>query len=359
MNRVWSRGILPAVFAAAMIGAALWRCGGDLRSGLGLSGTKEPMAQTRLSVWVADWDYKLGAADWASLSGSPESVQLFGAYFDERDKLLFRDDFFKLLEAVQRPGLPAGGKAGYERYLTIVNDIVKGDATSLLKDSGLVSRLAASESSRKAHIAAVVAAAKQYGMDGIELDYERVAQADWPNVVRLFGELHRALAAEWLKLRIVLEPGAPVERLELPEGPEYVMMAYNLYGTHSGPGPKTDLAYIGKLAKRLEHVPGAPVLAFATGGFDWDAAGKATALMETDAIRLAQAAGVQPQRDEASGSLYFTYTDWQGAEHTVWYADAATLQGWIDAAKQRGVTRAAIWRMGGLSKASLDYLGSL
>lgn len=314
------------------------------------------MAETRLSVWVADWDYKIGAADWAALSGSPESVQLFGAYFDEQDRLLFRNNFSKLLESVQRP---AGGDGGYERYLTVVNDIVKGDETSLPKDSGLVSRLAASAESRKAHVAAVVAAVKQYGLDGAELDYERVAKADWPNVVRLFGELHRALEVEGLKLRIVLEPRAPVEQLELPEGPEYVMMAYNLYGTHSGPGPKTDQAYIGKLAARLEHVPGEPVLAFAAGGFDWDAAGKAAAVMETDAVRLAQSAGVQPRRDEASGSLYFTYTDGQGAEHTIWYADAATLQGWIDAAKQRGLTRTAIWRLGGLSPSSLDYLRSL
>lgn len=352
--RRWRNRIILAIVIAAALGAAAWRYGDDVRAKLDRSDQAAgETVQTELSAWVAEWDWEKGISDMEEIAQSLDSVQLFGAYFNEQDQLMLRDGFTELYEAVG----DADGEHGYKRYLTIVNDILLADGTSLQKDSGLVSRLAADDN-RSGHINAIVGMAREYGFDGVELDYERIAGKDWPHVISLFGELHQALQAAGMQLRIVLEPGVPFTKHRWPEGPEYVVMAYNLYGTHSGPGPKADVAMIGKLAAKLDHLPGNSVIAFATGGFNWGPDG-AAAVTEAAAAELAEAEGVEPQRDKDSSALYFSYTDENGAKHTVWYADSETLRGWIEAAKQRGIYRAAIWRLGGLSQASLDYLGQL
>ncbi|RIX49237.1 glycosyl hydrolase [Paenibacillus nanensis] len=353
-RRKWRNRMLLALAAVAVLGAAVWRYGDELR---GMAGGAEQesaaSAETALSAWIVDWDAEAGAADLAAVAASLESLQLFGAYYDEQRQITLREGFNRLIDAADEAALEENGG---ERYLTVVNDILLGNGNSLQKDTGLVSNLAATVESRRDHAEEVVALAKEYGFDGVELDYERIADADWPHVIALYNEMHQSLSAEGLKLRVLVEPGAPVTQHLLPEGPQYVIMAYNLYGTHSGPGPKADLAMIGKLAAKMDHIPGDPVMAFAAGGFDWNAEGAASAVTEIAAAKLAESAGVQPERDRKSGALYFAYTDEQGDKHTVWYADQETLRLWIEGAKQRGVHRVAIWRLGGISESSLDYL---
>ncbi|WP_409344172.1 hypothetical protein [Paenibacillus sp. MBLB4367] len=68
-------------------------------------------------------------------------------------------------------------------------------------------------------------------LGGVEIDYEKIRDSDWSKVGIFYEELYRRLQAMGKTLRIVLEPRAPIERLTLPEGPVYVMMAYNLYGS--------------------------------------------------------------------------------------------------------------------------------
>src|SRR5690606_32889434 len=119
---------------------------------------------------------------------------------------------------------------------------------------------------------AIVALVEAYDLDGVEIDYERIGDGDWDNMTAFIAALYQELSARGLSLRVVLEPRAPIERLSLPRGPVYVMMAYNLYGSHSGPGPKADDAFIRQLAKRMDRLPGSQNrIAFATGGFDWPA----------------------------------------------------------------------------------------
>jgi Predicted glycosyl hydrolase len=254
--------------------------------------------------------------------------------------------------------------------LTIVNDVVRADGTSTQKDPALLSRRMASAERRGALIDRIAALAEAYRADGVEIDFERVRDEDWEAVIRFYGELHRRLAASNRHLRVVLEPRAPIEKYAWPEGPEYVMMAYNLHGPHSGPGPKADEALIRKLAGRLKRLPGSGTLALAAGGFDWSEAGGAAGVTEREALDLARRsgaghaaagesgaeAGSRIVRDDASGSVHFDYVDDNGLRHTVWYADRITLERWIKAAQDAGIDRIALWKLGGFAQATLDGL---
>jgi spore germination protein YaaH len=310
--------------------------------------------KTERSAWLADWRWEAGLADLEFVSSGLSSLQVFAAYFEPSGRLHFTDQFHKALPEIKRVAERDGLQ---ELYLTLVNDIVYPDGKQSQKDSALVSNLVADSGSRSRHIDELVAATKSYGFSGIELDYERVEDKDWPNFVRLVKELHPRLKAEGKSLRVVFEPRAPIESLDLPEGPIYVMMAYNLYGGHSGPGPKADISFVGKLAARMKGVPGTAYIALATGGFDWEAStGKAKALTELEASELARQNAASPARDKASGGMSFSYTDSANTKHTVWYADGTTLDHWIQAAKAKGIYNIAFWRLDELSEPSRAHL---
>ncbi|WP_223068549.1 glycosyl hydrolase family 18 protein [Paenibacillus caui] len=309
--------------------------------------------EAELSAWIADWQWETGTDDLRQLAGGLEELQLFAAYFDQDDNLYFTADFTealpRIMETAEENKLSRTG-------LTVVNDRFNADGTTVQKDPELVSRLIATEESRNRHIAQIIDAVSRYGLSGVEIDYEKMNKGDWDKLSLFFQELYERLRQEGKTLRIVLEPGAPVQSVDLPEGPAYVMMAYNLYGGHSGPGPKADFNMIRKLADRMSHVPGERVLAFSAGGFDWAKTGKVTALTEKGAAELAAQNEAAPQRDAASGSVHFDYVDESGVRHTVWYGDEVTISGWIDATLEAGISKVALWRLGELGPETLQHL---
>ncbi|GAA0361704.1 glycosyl hydrolase family 18 protein [Bacillus horti] len=315
---------------------------------------EEPVRE--LSAWVVDWHSEAGLSDLQELSSSLSSVQAFGVYFNHEDQLHVIDGFLESISAVmdvsEERGIPS-------TYLTIVNDRFNEDGTITQKDSALLTRLMATEQSRNQHIANIMQLVERHGVAGIEIDYERVLQEDWTNLILFLQQLYEQLQELDLSLRVVLEPRAPIEELKLPEGPDYVMMAYNLFGYHSGPGPKADLSFIESLTKRMESLPGNPYVALATGGFSWDGGEKATALTEQKAYELEQESIQPPSRDEESGSIYFDYVDENGEKHTVWYADGETLRVWIEAAYSGGITNIALWRLGEVSEETLQKLNRM
>ncbi len=319
----------------------------------------EVQRDIELSAWLADWQWQAGLADYNVMKGNMRSLQLFGGYFDHLDHLYFREPFHMALAELNSDKSGRKDESAPKLYLSLVNDRFEQDGSSIQKDTHLVTRLMSTSESRSSHISDVVSAVESYHLDGVEIDYENVAANDWPNMALFIEELYNKLHMSGKSLRIVLEPRAPIERIKLPGGPDYVMMAYNLYGTHSGPGPKADRKFIQKLAAKLNHLPGEPVIAFAVGGFDWREDGQITALTEQAALALQKQVKAAPERDKASGSQTFSYTDENNKKHEVWYADAETLSEWIEIAKRTGYYRIAIWRLGDLEQSSLDYFHKL
>ena len=307
-----------------------------------------------LSAWVVDWQWQAGLRDMRGLTDKLTEVQAFAAYFDGEDRLYFTPEARAALPEIQAASRES---SLVHVALTIVNDRIGPDGIAAeQKDPTLISRLTATAESRKHHIEDILTALAEYDFHGVEIDYERIDDDDWDNMVLFYRELYDRLSAEGKTLRIILEPGTSLSRLALPEGPTYVLMAYNLFGNRTDPGPKANLGYIATLAKSLKKLPGEHVMALSVGGFDWDEAGQAVAVTEEKAAELAKSSEQPVERDPASGSLFFTYRDASNRAHTVWYADAATLQSWIGAVQAAGINKVALWRLGGLSVETLAQL---
>ncbi len=306
-----------------------------------------------LSTWVVDWQWKSGMDDLRSISSGLTNVQVFAAYFDETDHLYFTDQINEAMPVIFDT-LKESGLADVD--LTLVNDRLNQDGTGVQKDPDLITRLMATDKSRSKHIDEIVDKLTKYNFGGVEIDYEKIKDSDWRNVCDFYTELYQRLHAMDKTLRIVLESRMPIEKLALPKGPTYVMMAYNLYGTHSGPGPKADLAFIIQLAARMDQLPGENIIAISAGGFDWADQGKVTALTEKRASQLSLKSVNPPKRDAASRSVYFDYIDDDLAKHTVWYADEVTLSQWMSTLRQSGYPKIAIWRLGELGEDTLQQL---
>lgn len=312
------------------------------------SATQNVSAKTsQLSAWVVDWDYEKSYTEAVQMN-QLSSIQLFGLYFDHKNKFYETEDFKHLKkrafeDQTQQVSL----------YLTVINDRFLPNGEAVQKDSAIVSTIVKTKKTRMAYIQQLVDMAVEQNYAGIEIDFEKVKDSDSHKLKLFYRDLYKKLQEHNKALRIVLEPSTISKQKDYVKGPEYVIMAYNLYGYHSGPGPKADYEFIEKLMKDSNHIPGKVTVAFATGGFDWSQ-GEITGITEQEAINRTGKHKVT--RDAKSGALHFTYKDEYNNKHEIWYADEETLKGWMLHAKQLEAVNIAIWRTGGLSESTLKNI---
>lgn len=295
-----------------------------------------PPMEADSAAWIVYWDWERGVSE--AQTQKPDTIVAFAANFADDGRVVLP----KELTAERLAQLPA-----QKTFLSFVNDKQQGEKM-LMKDTQILKKLLGKKKSRRQHIAEIISLCKQYNLRGLEIDYENI----WRDkeLMKSFSEfvkeLHQEAQAENLQLRVVLEPRSLRYAAELPEGVEYVVMFYNLYGGHSEPGPKADRRFIWQTLTQVAKLPGTPNVAFANGGYDWTAPKKAKSLTQEQAVGLQQKYQAKPQRDDSSQALYFSYEN-AGEKHTVWYADARTLAYWQELAQSVGFKRLSIWRLGG------------
>lgn len=212
-------------------------------------------------------------------------------------------------------------------YLSFVND-----STKIAKSQELLEVLLKDDGSMDNLIFNMIEASKDYY--GIELDFEGF----WKNEVltkqymRFTYRLYRQCLKNNLKLRIVLEPS--FTKQDFIKGPEYVVMAYNLYGKHSGPGPKANYEFIDKLIEKSKILPDAS-FAIANGGCLW---GEKPMYLTYNQIQNLEPTNII--RDKSDVLVADT------KQGKVWYADEVTIENWTKYINNKGYN-VSIWRLGG------------
>ncbi len=306
-----------------------------------------PHAPVELSAWAASWDKDDGLKEYTQIHKHLKSLSCFMAYYDSNDKLIISDETREIAASAMKNGQE-------KRYLSFTNDWEDKKGKFIPKDKELLKRILKDDEHREAVVNEMIEATKELKCTGVELDYEAFFKDKelLSNYLAFTYKLTYACSKEGLDLRIVLEPGMPMDA-GLCKGPEYVVMFYNLYGKHSGPGPKADGAFIQKTLKKMEAIPGTKSAAFATGGCLWEdyssiglKEGPIRFLDEDDAVEIAKKHGITPERDDNSFALHFSYKE-DGHEYELWYADSETLNAWIKAASDGGIDKVSIWRLGG------------
>lgn len=316
------------------------------------------------SAWAPEWLMTQALREANAQKKGLESLQIFAAYFDKEDNAFLSDRILRWIEEeaprfrekfVQKkdgPQIPI--------YLTIVNDLFDANGKTSFKNPDLVTRLLATPESRGAHIASLLTLVAKGTFDGLDIDYERVKKEDWTTFLQFCQDLNGEIEKQGKYLRVVLEPKKEYYAEPFPEGPEYVIMAYNLFGFHSGPGPKANPELIKRIATWSEGMTPRPRLAFASGGFLWDTEkaekdpDRIRQLTEMEARLLAQKEGIEPQRDKDSHYLVFQFPEKAKKPKVVWYADGETLAFLAKTAKEYGFSDFALWCFAGNRRFSLD-----
>ncbi len=333
------------IFLALLVTVQLFSGCAFLRQTEGSSVAPAPSQAEKRSAWVAYWAVDDAMAEVADLGDSLESLLYFGAYFDAQDRLFIPDAIVQFKAQVERTyGAASPGPA----YLTFINDKLLAQGGSSLKDTALLYTLLETPDARRAHIADILALTEGGGYDGVEIDYEAMRRdmVLWEHFINFITELTEQTQQRGLLLRVVLEPGIPYEALVFPEGPEYVIMCYNLHGPGSEPGPKADDAFLLELVKKTANLPGRRHFALATGGFEWVGT-SVTTLSQKEAFALSRQEKAAPQRDADSQAVSFAYRGPDGVVHQVWYADAITLTHWMSLIRGAGDFGITLWRLCG------------
>jgi spore germination protein YaaH len=287
-----------------------------------------------------------------------ESIQIFAAYFDENDAPFLTERLGRWIDEesdafmVQFFRDPQGSRIPV--YLSVVNDIYNPNGSDF-KNPDLVSRLLLNSETRAKHMAELLALVSRGPFDGLEIDYERVKREDWKPFLEFCENLSEELGKSGKMLRVVLEPQGKYYEAPFPEGPEYVIMAYNLFGGHSGPGPKADPDFIKRLASWAADLKVKPRLALATGGFIWEGEANGKNITESEAHLMYQREGIAPTRDPQSGYLVFQVPLQSKKSQTVWFADGETLAFLANVARESGFTDFALWSFSGNRRYSLNH----
>lgn len=291
-------------------------------------------------AWLPYWESAsaLGEAD--LLTGRLDEAIAFACVFDQDDHPLMPPETEAMLEALQ------ACESDHAVFLSVVNDVDLGEGKYEQKSVKLLKRLLSSEKSVDSHLEALTTLVDRYSLTGLELDYENLRddRSLWEAYVELIRRLWTVCERDGVRLRIVLPWNAP-RFTELPQGPEYSVMCYNLYGYHSDAGPKADLDFLAETCALYQPMGSGVRMAFATGGFDWHG-DTITALTQEEAQAQLDEAGAEPIRDEKSGALTAVYVS-EEETHEVWFADAATLAIWRDTCAAASFVSFDLFRLGG------------
>lgn len=295
------------------------------------------------SAWIAYWDMEQGLKALEQYSLQLDSLCVFAAYFNAEETLFIPETIKEKLPVL----LESEEREQRINYLTFVNDIEYEEKSSL-KDIDILRKIFYSSSETKAHIEEIVNLTKEYGFDGIDLDYEGVWKDDnlWEGYLKFIKKLYKAAKREELSVRIVLEPSALEKKNIIPKGPDYVIMCYNLYGEHSlEAGPKANKKFLKCIVKNMKKVPGTHIYALANGGYDWTKE-KVSSLIIGEAVSFIETNQFQTKTDSKSKSKYCNYIDTDGIEHTIWYGDSETIAYWQEIIKKEDNTAEFIlWRL--------------
>ncbi len=293
---------------------------------------------------------------------NPLQVQAWAVYFDgdrglaelqEHGELFDRISLFAYelnpdgtptpapnMDAMMAPFFRLAATKGFDPWVTVVNDVRYDVDSVLAKVSTLVHELIVDPARRLAHARGIAARVEGDGFKGLHLDYEQVPESDQAHFQTFITELGDELQQRGLGLEVVVEPVSGP--LPTAGSARVVVMAYDLFGMHSGPGPRSTPTFVTGLSPRAKlDSDGAAALAVAVAGFAWGPDGEVNALDWSDARQLADTAQ-RTQRD-VSG----VPTAYLSDSTEIWFEDPESLLGKWRAAWEAGFRRLAIWRLGG------------
>ncbi len=199
---------------------------------------------------------------------------------------------------------------------------------------------------------------KANGYKGVNVDFENIPYTDRQYYTQFISNLKNALAP----LGYLTTISVPAKTADSPTNSwngafdysalgaiadEILLMTYDEHGSWSTAGPVASIGWVTNVVNYAKAVipPNKILLGLAAYGYDWSSAGnKALSLKTIDSLVTTYGGAVQ--WDSASQSPYYTYTDTNGAAHTIWFENSASIGYKCDLVNQNNLLGAGVWRLG-------------
>lgn len=138
-----------------------------------------------------------------------------------------------------------------------------------------------------------------------------------------------------------------------------IAMLYDQHNTATSSGPVASAQWFESSLKNM--VAGVPPKKIFAGlgnyAYDWDSSGKVNSYTVADANTLAAKHSAAIYYDAWQQADYFDYSDSAGVSHTVWLADAKSVESQMSIAGKYGISSFALYRLGSEDPASWNYFG--
>jgi spore germination protein len=256
---------------------------------------------------------------------------------------------------------PAFVAEAHQDHLQVFATITNRRNDTAPFDAAIAEAILATQTTRAASVARLVALCRSRGYDGIDLDWESLRAGDRSAFSAYVRQLGNELHAAGLRLSIAVYAKAS----DHPPGPEagamaaedygalgqavdeFKLMTYSEHNGYTGPGAISSPAYMAStLAYAERQVPARKIwLGVAFFGLDWGSGVRYLLWSEAEALLAATHA---PLQRSVSGEALFRYTVGR-VTHTVYFQDRPAVASVLRfaAAQRPRVAGVAIWVMGG------------
>ncbi|HEU5054753.1 MAG TPA: glycosyltransferase [Hanamia sp.] len=196
-----------------------------------------------------------------------------------------------------------------------------------------------------------------YGLNGINVDFEEIAERTSEPLTSFQKKLYEALHAKDMLVTMDVEPkNSDYDYRKLALYNDYIiLMAYDEYNGSTGPGPISAQKWIeDALSWTSDRIdPSKIILGVAGFGYSWSD-GKIDSLPLTynDAINKAQTIDGKIIYDDDSYNLHYNYVTQSETDtsdvvnHEVWFTDAATTFNILRFSDEFPTAGTALWRLG-------------
>jgi cellulose synthase/poly-beta-1,6-N-acetylglucosamine synthase-like glycosyltransferase/spore germination protein YaaH/peptidoglycan/xylan/chitin deacetylase (PgdA/CDA1 family) len=231
--------------------------------------------------------------------------------------------------------------------LPMLENIVEGEGTFNTK---LLEKVLTDKALKEKLITSIILNVKQYGLQGINIDFEELNGKAAKALPVFQKELYTRMHNEGL----LVSEDIPVDDdnynlLQLNSSNDYFfLMAYDQHSKGSIPGPISEQSWIEKnLDEAARIIPSEKIILCIGGyGLDWPEGDIADAVTYQEAISLAKQFNVPVEFNNNTYCCSFSYSDFNGVVHQVYFNDAAGNFNSVRFADQYGTGGVALWRLG-------------
>ena len=230
-------------------------------------------------------------------------------------------------------------------------------------DNTLSTVILGDEQKQEALFEEIVAAVKEKGYYGVDVDFEFVLPAEREQYAGFINRLRGRLNAENIPLLVALAPKTSAAQPGLLyEAHDYallgaaannaLLMTYEWGYTY---GPPMAVSPINKVREVVEFAadnipPERLFLGVPNYGYDWPlpyikGETKATSIGNEQAVAKAALASADIRFDEEAQTPYFYYTDENGQEHAVWFEDARSVSAKLDLWEAFSLRGISVWNL--------------